>query len=124
MRESVKMLVGASVHPLAPTYAAFAEIEAATSSTIAQLWQAHAAGGLQLAELALIVTAGMNAAKSESAEAGDVAGHLFERGVGSDGVRREIAEFLAALLWAPVEAREKLAAEWGEPETTAPEAAA
>ncbi len=119
MRERVNMQVGAGEHPLAPTYGAAAEIEAATRSSIAQLWAAHAGGGLQIVELALIVAAGMNAAKPGSAEASDVAEHLFERGVGDERFRREVAAFLAALLWSPAEAREKLAAEWGEPETDA-----
>lgn len=116
MRERVMMHIGASEHPLAPTYGAAAEIEAATNSSLAQLWQAHAAGALQLGELAVIVTAGMNAARPDSAEPHDVAAHLFERGVGEARLRREIAAYLAALLWSPAEAREKLAAEWGEPE--------
>jgi hypothetical protein len=119
MRERVMMWVGGGEHPLAPTYGAAAEIEAATQSSLGQLWQAHAAGALQIGEMAAIVTAGMNAAKADAAELRDVAEHIFDRGVGDVKQRREIAAFLAAMLWAPAEAREKLAAEWGEPETNA-----
>lgn len=114
MRAPVMMRVGASDHPLSPTYGAMREIEGLCDAAVAQLYLAHQMQALKIGELAIIVTAGMNAARPSSADADDVAAHLFDTGVSTDAVRRPIAAYLLELGWSPSEAREKLAAEWGD----------
>ena len=110
------MKIGAGEHPLAPTFGAYDEIERALDSALSRIYEAHFVGGLQLVEMAQIVTIGMNAAKPDSADLHDVAGFLFEQGPQSEAVRRPIAAYLLALAWSPEDAAKKLAAEWPQEE--------
>lgn len=114
-RNPISIELGGRGHQLAPTFGAIKRIEQELDTSVVTAYLALATGRLTLEEMARIVRIGMNAHEDGSASQGGVEKRLFERGVGSDAVRRAVARYLLELGWAPEEATAKFAAEWPAP---------
>lgn len=106
-----KVALGGQVYDLVPTAGAMRQIEQLGELTLAEMFQAHAAGRLKLEEIAGIVYAGMAAAgTSNDVNYAAVMDRVFEIRVTDDALRRSVGEYLAELLYHPDDTKNRAAA--------------
>ena len=108
------MKVGAGEHQLAPTFQAFADIEAAIDTSLVHIYQLHQNEALKITEIAQIICIGANQAGGDF-DIHDTVKHLHSaRAVTDPKFRRKFAEYLLALAWSPEDRGKKLESEWSE----------
>lgn len=108
----IEIRLGARTYNLRPTFGAMREIEAQCKSSCATLLQLLARHEMHSSEMALVVYFGMVEAGESNIDVEAVGKRLFEAGIGTDAVRKPVADYLTELLYAPDAARKKAAGEW------------
>lgn len=112
----VEIRLGGQQMLLRPTFGAMREIEAQTGSSCETLYGLLVRRELHIGEAAKIVFYGLDAAGARPSDFEAVGNRLFEERISAQHIRDSLAEYLLALLWAPDEAKKKLAGEWRENE--------
>lgn len=96
---------------LRPTYRAMEAIEEQTQVTCAELLELVVRERMRIREAVLIIWHGAQAAGEKFDDADNLGALVFREKMTSQQMRRSIAEYLLACLYAPEDARKKLLAE-------------
>jgi len=108
MSDRVSVNLGGIAYTMRPAYDAMRDIEGQVDLTLSEIYELHLLGRLKIEETVAIIWFACRAAGEKFDTVDAVGRAVFADKVTSPSMRKSIAEFLLACLYAPDEAKKKL----------------